>query len=1227
MKTKAKEKQKGITLIALVITIIVLLILAGISIATITGDNGIINKSDEAKIETEISQYKEKLEVIKHGEYADDYTVNLDKFLDKYADAVKKDKMFQEAKEVTADHTNKVVIVVTKEGYRFEVTLEDTTYVGNENGGENTEVDISKVRITITSSPENWTNGKVKVKITSNITKVSKEYSTDGGKSWKKYENEIEVQDNGTEIQARGVNEKNEKTEVVKKRIENIDRQAPNTFAPTVKGIKNKLEIKANTTDKEATTKDGKSGIKGYKFSKDNGSTWTGLKTEGSYIYENLQPGTTYPIKVKAIDNAGNEIETNTTNGTTEEEITIPDGEGKINFTKIPNGWTRGTVRVEIGTKEQGYGIEYSTDGSSYTSYNAPVEVRENKTIYARLTKGGKTGRSATYLVDNIDRLQPKEFVVNVQGKTTNSIVVVGNTTDAESTATDGSSGIRGYRFSKDGGNSWTEEQASGTYTFNGLNSGTSYQIKIKAIDNAGNERETTVKNETTSQLPNPAEKIQITKTPSNWTNGTVTVRMTNIATDYKIQYSKDDRSWQMYTGDIIVENNNETIYARLYNQDTQQATGSINTQITNIDRLRPTIQTPTLLESVNTIKVTANAIDQEATGTNGKSGIRGYRFSKDGGSSWTEEQASNVYTFGRLTPGAGYRIKVKVIDNAGNEAEAQEITGTTEAIPGGNNNIYFNYSPSNWTNRNVTVTITATTEKYQLQYSKDGKIWNNYDSQAKVEMTENGPIYARLTDGTNYGTTATGNVSNIDRILPTGTGTVSMESEGAKEATIKITATDRESGIASITNKTTNFIRKENDTTYKITKNGIYEFNIKDKAGNANTISVKVGDFLWEETTTSDSEWYSYNDVSNGDRKAKANAPVLKGNMKPIKYVGPESDTQGGSKWANAMTTDGSMFVWIPRYAYKITKGYHTNGDGRIEIAFLDINNQFLNGEIGEITTNVEDPEAGRTKWLVHPAFTANAETGGGFGEIAGIWIGKFEATGTYSNGNASKVTVQPGIQSLRNMTVLDQYKAGMKATYGENVNLNSHMMKNSEWGVVVYLGHSQYGRNGLKVERNTSNLYYTGGSNVIEKIYTNNKTQSTTNNATGVYDLSGGAQERVATYVRDGKISYLEKGGINKGDLYGATEEERNNSSRYKNVYDDTSMHKRGDAISETSNNSTIMGAWFEQYAETSKPTVPFLDRSGYYDDNHAGTFAYYPNNGDAYDSGTFRLVLITN
>lgn len=49
---KKKEYNKGITLIALVITIIVLLILAGISIATLTGENGILTRADNARNET-----------------------------------------------------------------------------------------------------------------------------------------------------------------------------------------------------------------------------------------------------------------------------------------------------------------------------------------------------------------------------------------------------------------------------------------------------------------------------------------------------------------------------------------------------------------------------------------------------------------------------------------------------------------------------------------------------------------------------------------------------------------------------------------------------------------------------------------------------------------------------------------------------------------------------------------------------------------------------------------------------------------------------------------------------------------------------------------------------------------------------------------------------------------------------------------------------------------------
>ncbi len=58
-QTKILKGSKGITLIALVITIIVLLILAAISIATLTGDNGILTKANESKEETRVGEVKE----------------------------------------------------------------------------------------------------------------------------------------------------------------------------------------------------------------------------------------------------------------------------------------------------------------------------------------------------------------------------------------------------------------------------------------------------------------------------------------------------------------------------------------------------------------------------------------------------------------------------------------------------------------------------------------------------------------------------------------------------------------------------------------------------------------------------------------------------------------------------------------------------------------------------------------------------------------------------------------------------------------------------------------------------------------------------------------------------------------------------------------------------------------------------------------------------------------
>ncbi len=61
MKKSEKQRNRGITLIALVITIIVLLILAGVTIATLTGENGILTRAKTAKEETEKAETTEEL--------------------------------------------------------------------------------------------------------------------------------------------------------------------------------------------------------------------------------------------------------------------------------------------------------------------------------------------------------------------------------------------------------------------------------------------------------------------------------------------------------------------------------------------------------------------------------------------------------------------------------------------------------------------------------------------------------------------------------------------------------------------------------------------------------------------------------------------------------------------------------------------------------------------------------------------------------------------------------------------------------------------------------------------------------------------------------------------------------------------------------------------------------------------------------------------------------------
>ena len=97
------KEQKGITLIALVITIIVLLILAGVSIAMLTGENGILTKATTSKTETEKAEVAERINMELNAVYADvlsgditDFTkisdTNFQKINDNLAEKAKAEK-------------------------------------------------------------------------------------------------------------------------------------------------------------------------------------------------------------------------------------------------------------------------------------------------------------------------------------------------------------------------------------------------------------------------------------------------------------------------------------------------------------------------------------------------------------------------------------------------------------------------------------------------------------------------------------------------------------------------------------------------------------------------------------------------------------------------------------------------------------------------------------------------------------------------------------------------------------------------------------------------------------------------------------------------------------------------------------------------------------------------------------------------------------------------------
>ena len=120
------KKQKGITLIALVITIIVLLILAGVTIAMVVGDNGIISRSREAKDTTNIKKIQEEVDLEAADLVAEYHSKDNGEVPSKAGDYVAANIVSKFGSGiVTPDESNARIITVEKDGVTTVGTIQD----------------------------------------------------------------------------------------------------------------------------------------------------------------------------------------------------------------------------------------------------------------------------------------------------------------------------------------------------------------------------------------------------------------------------------------------------------------------------------------------------------------------------------------------------------------------------------------------------------------------------------------------------------------------------------------------------------------------------------------------------------------------------------------------------------------------------------------------------------------------------------------------------------------------------------------------------------------------------------------------------------------------------------------------------------------------------------------------------------------------------------------------
>ena len=399
-------------------------------------------------------------------------------------------------------------------------------------------------------------------------------------------------------------------------------------------------------------------------------------------------------------------------------------------------------------------------------------------------------------------------------------------------------------------------------------------------------------------EIPDGDEEGAIIFGTPTWGEGKASVTI-STDTEYKIEYQKNVTTgkWtelEMAEGTkqgIVTDlTHGEIIYARL----TDGINTGKETSIRITDSVVPQVTvTPGTITS-STVKVEIETVDNES----GMQETVNYTYyikkSTEGDGNYRNDgnNTNANFTFTGLEQGTSYDIKIEVQgDKAGNIGIGTLTEQRTQSIPGGETGLEegaIKFGTPIWSNGTASVMISTNTS-YTIEYQKgtgapeDGS-WQTITNNGNVTgINHNETVYARLTDGLNYGEYAS--ITIKDTIAPS---VEIIEGEITHESIeISVTANDNETGLATentykyFLNNELKATKTEATYTYEgLMPETAYDIKVEvyDKAGNVgtetkniNTIeeqAIEAGDIAKNPTEYYGKEVEGYICQSNGVEK-----------------------------------------------------------------------------------------------------------------------------------------------------------------------------------------------------------------------------------------------------------------------------------------------------------------------------------------------------------------------